>query len=102
MVPMREYNEDPAVKTITSPKTFAAHRRINCIFFDKCAEGWRLPSVFRRTLHLQTNFWPTSGTASLSMSLQPSLEVQRQSGVGERVGFNSAVIHGDMLHCDSV
>lgn len=39
VVPMREYNEDPIFKAITSPTTFAARRRTIYVFFDKGAEG---------------------------------------------------------------
>lgn len=37
VVPMREYNEDPVFRAITSPTTFAARRRTIYVFFDKCA-----------------------------------------------------------------
>lgn len=37
VVPMREYNEDPLFKAITSPTTFAARRRTIYVFFDKGA-----------------------------------------------------------------
>ncbi|MCU0648643.1 MAG: aminopeptidase P family protein [Gemmatimonadaceae bacterium] len=39
VVPMREYNEDPVFKVITSPVTFAARRRTIYVFFDRGAEG---------------------------------------------------------------
>jgi hypothetical protein len=39
VVPMREYNEDPVFKAITSPTTFAARRRTIYVFFDRGAEG---------------------------------------------------------------
>ncbi|MFN5581880.1 M24 family metallopeptidase [Gemmatimonas sp.] len=35
VVPMREYNEDPLFKAITSPTTFAARRRTIYVFFDR-------------------------------------------------------------------
>src|SRR6187200_3179860 len=37
VVPMREYNEDPVLSSITAPETFAARRRTIYVFFDKCA-----------------------------------------------------------------
>lgn len=39
VVPMREYNEDPLFKAITSPTTFAARRRTIYVFFDRGAQG---------------------------------------------------------------
>ncbi|MFO0093356.1 MAG: Xaa-Pro aminopeptidase, partial [Gemmatimonadaceae bacterium] len=38
VVPMREYNEDPLFKAITSPTTFAARRRTIYVFFDRGPE----------------------------------------------------------------
>lgn len=38
VVPMREYNEDPVFRAITSPTTFAARRRTIYVFFDKGAK----------------------------------------------------------------
>ena len=38
VVPMREYNEDPIFKAITSPTTFAARRRTIYVFFDRGAQ----------------------------------------------------------------
>lgn len=35
VVPMREYNEDPLFRAITSPTTFAARRRTIYVFFDR-------------------------------------------------------------------
>ncbi|WP_306522026.1 M24 family metallopeptidase [Gemmatimonas sp.] len=35
VVPMREYNEDPVFRAITSPTTFAARRRTIYVFFDR-------------------------------------------------------------------
>lgn len=37
VLPMREYNEDPAFTSLVSPTTFAARRRTIYVFFDKCA-----------------------------------------------------------------
>jgi hypothetical protein len=39
VVPMREYNEDPAFRSLVSPTTFAARRRTIYVFFDRGAEG---------------------------------------------------------------
>jgi hypothetical protein len=39
VVPMREYNEDPVFKAITSPTTFAARRRTIYVFHDRGAQG---------------------------------------------------------------
>jgi Xaa-Pro aminopeptidase len=39
VVPMREYNEDPAFGALVSPTTFAARRRTIYVFFDRGAEG---------------------------------------------------------------
>src|SRR5690606_4804956 len=39
VVPMREYNEDPVFKAITSPTTFAARRRTIYVFFDRGERG---------------------------------------------------------------
>ena len=39
VVPMREYNEDPLFKAITSPTTFAARRRTIYVFFDRGQQG---------------------------------------------------------------
>ena len=36
----------------------------------------------------------------LSTWFQPSIEVQRQFGVGELVGVNPVILKGDVLHCD--
>src|SRR5215207_2059943 len=41
VVPMREYNEDPAFTSLVSPTTFAARRRTIYVFFDKCAAAGR-------------------------------------------------------------
>ncbi|MEP6779072.1 MAG: M24 family metallopeptidase [Gemmatimonadaceae bacterium] len=38
VVPMREYNEDPVFRAITSPTTFSARRRTIYVFFDRGAE----------------------------------------------------------------
>lgn len=38
VVPMREYNEDPVFRAITSPTTFAARRRTIYVFFDRGAK----------------------------------------------------------------
>ena len=38
VVPMREYNEDPVFRAITSPTTFAARRRTIYVFFDRGAQ----------------------------------------------------------------
>jgi len=35
VVPMREYNEDPVFRAITSPTTFAARRRTIYVFYDR-------------------------------------------------------------------
>lgn len=35
VVPMREYNEDPLFRALTSPTTFAARRRTIYVFFDR-------------------------------------------------------------------
>lgn len=35
VVPMREYNEDPVFRAITSPTTFSARRRTIYVFFDR-------------------------------------------------------------------
>jgi Xaa-Pro aminopeptidase len=37
VIPMREYMEDPILKALTAPETFAARRRTIYVFFDKCA-----------------------------------------------------------------
>ncbi|MCU0616281.1 MAG: aminopeptidase P family protein [Gemmatimonadaceae bacterium] len=39
VIPMREYNEDPAFRSLVSPTTFAARRRTIYVFFDRGAEG---------------------------------------------------------------
>ena len=44
VVPMREYNEDPVFRAITSPQTFAARRRTIYVFFDKCAAAGTAPA----------------------------------------------------------
>ncbi|MBC8086161.1 MAG: M24 family metallopeptidase [Phycisphaerae bacterium] len=38
VVPMREYNEDPVFRALTSPTTFAARRRTIYVFFDRGAK----------------------------------------------------------------
>ncbi|MEO7997410.1 MAG: M24 family metallopeptidase [Gemmatimonadaceae bacterium] len=38
VVPMREYNEDPVFRAITSPTTFSARRRTIYVFFDRGAK----------------------------------------------------------------
>lgn len=38
ILPMREYNEDPAFTSLVSPTTFAARRRTIYVFFDSCAK----------------------------------------------------------------
>jgi Xaa-Pro aminopeptidase len=38
VVPMREYNEDPTFRALTSPTTFAARRRTIYVFYDRGAE----------------------------------------------------------------
>ena len=40
------------------------------------------------------------GDLGLSTWFQPSVEVQRQFGVGELVGPNPTIMAGDILHCD--
>src|SRR5258706_3706550 len=35
VIPMREYNEDPAFSSLVSPTTFAARRRTIYVFFDR-------------------------------------------------------------------
>lgn len=39
VIPMREYNEDPAFRSLVSPTTFGARRRTIYVFFDRGAEG---------------------------------------------------------------
>jgi hypothetical protein len=39
VVPMREYNEDPAFRSLVSPTTFGARRRTIYVFFDRGADG---------------------------------------------------------------
>lgn len=41
VIPMREYNEDPAFTSLVSPTTFAARRRTIYVFFDRCAAAGR-------------------------------------------------------------
>ena len=41
VIPMREYNEDPAFTSLVSPTTFAARRRTIYVFFDRCAASGR-------------------------------------------------------------
>lgn len=41
VVPMREYNEDPAFSSLVSPETFAARRRTIYVLFDKCSSSGR-------------------------------------------------------------
>jgi hypothetical protein len=41
VMPMREYNEDPAFTSLVSPTTFAARRRTIYVFFDKCSAAGR-------------------------------------------------------------
>ncbi len=36
----------------------------------------------------------------LSTWFQPSVSIQRQSGVGDPAGFNAVIMPGDVLHCD--
>src|SRR5687768_1921922 len=43
VVPMREYNEDPVFRALTSAETFAARRRTIYVFFDRCAADGRAP-----------------------------------------------------------
>ncbi|MGB2714521.1 MAG: M24 family metallopeptidase [Vicinamibacterales bacterium] len=45
VIPMREYNEDPAFVALTAPETFAARRRTIYVFFDKCAADAKPPST---------------------------------------------------------
>jgi hypothetical protein len=47
-------------------------------------------------------WWMRQRLADLGLStwFQPSVELQRQSGVGEPVGFNPVIMPGDVLHCD--
>jgi len=45
VVPMREYNEDPIFRAITSPETFAARRRTIYVFFDRCAAAGTPPAA---------------------------------------------------------
>jgi hypothetical protein len=42
VIPMREYNEDPAFSSLVSPTTFAARRRTIYVFFDRCAAAGRV------------------------------------------------------------
>jgi len=47
-------------------------------------------------------WWMRQRLADLGLStwFQPSVEVQRQFGVGELVGVNPVIQKGDLLHCD--
>ncbi len=47
-------------------------------------------------------WWMRQRLADLGLTtwFQPSVEIQRQSGVGELVGVNPTIAPGDVLHCD--
>ncbi len=47
-------------------------------------------------------WWMRQRLADLGLTtwFQPSVEIQRQSGVGELVGVNPTIFAGDVLHCD--
>ena len=45
VITMREYNEDPVFKSITSAETMAARRRTIYVMFDKCAATNQAPSA---------------------------------------------------------
>ncbi|HKW11829.1 MAG TPA: M24 family metallopeptidase [Gemmatimonadaceae bacterium] len=50
ILPMREYNEDPAFSSIVSATTFAARRRTIYVFFDPCAQTTRSCDIERIAL----------------------------------------------------
>ncbi len=47
-------------------------------------------------------WWMRQRLADLGLTtwFQPSVEIQRQSGVGDLVGVNPTIAPGDVLHCD--
>ena len=45
VITMREYNEDPVFKSITSAETMAARRRTIYVLFDRCAAANQPPSA---------------------------------------------------------
>jgi Xaa-Pro aminopeptidase len=78
VVPMREYNEDPVFKAITSPVTFAARRRTIYVFFDRGAEGVEKVAlggtsqggVFKAVRSMKTVSAPAAGSKNQDRSAE--------------------------------
>lgn len=88
---------------IRQPEEEAAFTALNTLAWNIIEEAFSnrviTPGVTRSE---DVVWWMRQRLADLGLStwFQPSIEVQRQFGVGELVGVNPVILPGDVLHCD--
>ncbi|MCC6245396.1 MAG: aminopeptidase P family protein [Gemmatimonadaceae bacterium] len=98
-------SEALAVDMIASrqPEEEAEFRNLNRVAWEIIQEAFSnkviTPGVTRTE---DVVWWMRQRLSDLGLTtwFQPSVEVQRQFGVGELVGANPIIIKGDVLHCD--
>ncbi|MBL0169797.1 MAG: aminopeptidase P family protein [Gemmatimonadaceae bacterium] len=97
--------EAMAVDLIASrqPEEEAEFLNLNRVAWDIIQEAFSAKVITPGVTHTEDVVWwmrQRLNDLGLSTWFQPSIEVQRQFGVGELVGVNPVILKGDVLHCD--